>query len=99
MSKDEHRGITTKGTPWSELEGEQPPNPSMRELSNSQTSKCGWWIDIGVEPLARALKEAMALTDEERHEMGVRGRKLVEEKYTWNAVVKAMVKGYEGIGF
>ena len=27
--------------------------------------------------------------------MGARGRKLVEEKYTWDAVVKAMVKGYE----
>ena len=42
--------ITTKGTPWRELE----------------ERKCGWWIDIGVEPLACALKEAMALTDDER---------------------------------
>jgi len=74
--------ITTKGTPWHELEEHQ----------------CGWWIDTGVEPLVKALEAAMALSDVERREMGERGRKLVEKKYTWDAVVKAMVKGYEGLG-
>ena len=73
--------ITTKGTPWQELED----------------WKCGWWIDVGVEPLVAALKDAMALSDAERHEMGERGRRLVEEKYTWDAVVKKMVEGYEGV--
>ena len=70
--------ITTKGAPWSELEDHQ----------------CGWWIDIGAEPLATALKQAMSLDDAQRREMGARGRALVEEKYTWDAVVKAMIKGY-----
>ena len=37
--------ICTKGAPWKELE----------------THKCGWWIDIGVESLAVALKESMSL--------------------------------------
>ena len=73
--------ITTKGAPWQELE----------------TRKCGWWIDVGVGPLANVLKDAMSLTDVERHEMGERGRRLVEEKYTWDAVVKVMVKGYEEV--
>jgi len=73
--------ITTKGTPWSELD----------------ERGCGWWIDVGVESLAVALKEAMPLDDAQLREMGARGRKLVEEKYTWNAVVKAMVKGYEEV--
>ena len=73
--------IATKGTPWGELE----------------ERKCGWWIDIGVEPLANALKEAISLTDAERHEMGLRGRMLVEKKYTWDAVVKAIIKGYKDI--
>lgn len=73
--------ITTKGTPWRELE----------------TLKCGWWIDIGVEPLTAALKEAFSLDDAMHREMGSRGHALVEEKYTWDAVVKTMVKGYEGI--
>ena len=37
----------------------------------------------------------MALDDAHRREMGARGCTLVEEKYTWAAVVKEMVKGYE----
>ena len=81
--------ITTKGTPWGELE----------------TWKCGKWIDLpeeGSNPsdwpaLVTALMEMMSLSDAERREMGERGRKLVEEKYTWEAVVKAMVEGYERV--
>jgi len=73
--------ITTRGTPWNELEDH----------------KCGWWIDIGAEPLANALKDAISLTDNERREMGLRGRKLVEEKYTWGAVVDALVNGYKKV--
>ena len=73
--------ITTKGTPWQELE----------------ERKCGWWIDIGVEPLAAALKKAMSLSDAERHEMGVHGRALVEEKYTWDAVVNSLIVGYKSL--
>ena len=81
--------ITTKGTPWKELEDR----------------KCGWWIDLpeeGSNPsnwtmLVSALEGVMLMSDDERREMGERGRRLVEEKYTWDAVVKAMVKGYETI--
>ena len=82
--------ITTKGTPWSELEAE----------------KCGKWIDLpaeGLNPpsvwstLVSALECMMSMPDDERREMGKRGRKLVEEKYTWDAVVKMMTKGYECI--
>ena len=79
--------ITTKGTPWAELE----------------EYKCGKWIDLPAEDsnpstweaLDEALDSVMAMSDAERSEMGMRGRKLVEEKYTWDAVCKAMVRGYE----
>lgn len=73
--------ICTKGAPWVELE----------------TYRCGWWIDMGVAPLVVALREAMLLTNEERAAMGARGRKLVEEKYTWKAVCAAMIEGYRKI--
>ena len=81
--------ITTKGTPWRELEDR----------------KCGKWIDLPAEDsnpsawpaLVTALKEMMAMSDDERQQMGERGRKLVEDKYTWAAVVKEMVKGYESL--
>ncbi len=74
--------ITTRGTPWKELE----------------TYRCGWWIDIGVEPLAEALKEAMGLSDEERQAMGSRGHQLIEEKYTWPAIGRKMAEAYRELG-
>jgi len=85
--------ITTKGTPWHELEGY---TNSQLTTHNSQL-KCGWWIDVGVEPLVKALDAAISLSDAERREMGERGRRLVEEKYTWDAVVKKVVEGYERV--
>lgn len=71
--------IATRETPWDEL----------------PRSGCGWWVDVGVKPLAETLKSAIALSDQERHAMGARGRDLVEKKYTWDAVVKKMIEGYE----
>lgn len=70
--------ITTKGTPWQEL----------------HTHKCGWWIDIGVEPLAAALREATSLSDQERYDMGQRGRHLVEENYGWPKIGRDMKAVY-----
>ena len=59
--------------------------------------RAGWWIDVGVESLVAALREATSLSDEERMAMGRVGRKLIEEKYTWPSVARLMVKGYEGL--
>ena len=58
--------ITTKGAPWSDL----------------VTYDCGWWIDVGLDPLIVALKQAIALSCEERQAMGQRGRKLIEQHYS-----------------
>ena len=73
--------ICTKGAPWEELE----------------INKCGWWIEIGVEPLMRALQCVMSIDDKTHHDMGERGYWLVKERYTWDAVVKTMMKGYEDL--
>ena len=81
--------ITTKGTPWSDL----------------NDRKCGWWIDLPVvgsspavwQEFDDALVNAMSMSDKDRGEMGERGRRLVEEKYTWEAVVKNVVVGYGSI--
>jgi glycosyltransferase involved in cell wall biosynthesis len=70
--------ITTKGAPWEEL----------------RTHECGWWIDFGVEPLAAALREAMALSDDQRRNMGERGRRLVEENYGWPKIGRDMKAVY-----
>ena len=70
-------------------------NSRTNELPPAHTGRAGWWIDIGVEPLAEALKEAMGLSDEERRTMGEDGRRLVEAKYTWPAIAEQMKTAYE----
>lgn len=70
--------ITTRATPWEEL----------------QTHRCGWWIDTGVEPLAEALRQALALPDDERQAMGRRGRALVGARYSWESVAQQMAQVY-----
>lgn len=73
--------ITTKGCPWAEIE----------------ERKCGWWIERDAESLAATLREAIALTDSERAEMGKRARALIHEKYSWDAIGKKMKRAYEEV--
>lgn len=73
--------ITSENTPWQEV----------------VERRCGWWVSNEPASLSAVLGQLMSLSDEDRQKMGARGRALVEEKFTWNAVVKAMVKGYEEI--
>ena len=47
--------------------------------------------------LRQSSSRSEGIPESARYEMGARGRRLVEEKYTWDAVVKAMVKGYEEV--
>ena len=70
--------ITTTGAPWRDLE----------------THACGWWVEIGVDPLAAALAEATALPDEARRAMGERGRALIERDYSWSRVAEEMSAVY-----
>jgi glycosyltransferase involved in cell wall biosynthesis len=70
--------ITTKGLPWSDLE----------------THGCGWWIEIGVEPLVEALRTATEMPDVQRSAMGRRGRALIAEHYTWDSSAKKMTDVY-----
>ena len=72
--------ITTRGAPWADLEAQ----------------RCGWWIDIGAEPLAEALRTAMALSDDERRTMGERGREYVR-RYDWSAIARDTVAVYSWV--
>ena len=71
--------ITTKGAPWSDL----------------VEYKAGWWIDIGVDPLRKALIEALSMKREMLQQMGDNGRRLVDECYSWNQVGTRMESAYE----
>ena len=70
--------ITTHGTPWSGL---------VRE-------GCGWWIELGVEPLAQALEAATALSREELRARGERGRAWMRRDFSWDSIALSMVEVY-----
>jgi len=55
---------------------------------------CGWWVDVGAEPLAAALGAALGLSDDERAALGKRGRAHVERRYRWDVVGREMTALY-----
>ena len=71
--------ITTRATPWQELEERH----------------CGWWIETGIDPLICSLREALGLQSGALREMGIRGRELVQERYDWKAIGITMLQVYE----
>lgn len=73
--------ITTKGSPWEDL----------------ITHNSGWWVDIGVEPLVHALNNAIHLSVAERQQMGLNGRRLIQEHYSIEGVSQKMIHLYEWI--
>lgn len=72
--------ITTRGAPWADLE----------------TYDCGWWVDIGIEPLVQALRKAMAITDDERQMMGARGREYVR-RFDWDGIARQTLDVYRWV--
>lgn len=73
--------ITTKGAPWQGL----------------HTHRCGWWIDIGVEPLVAALHEATTLPPDTLRTMGQRGRVYVEQNFGWPGIAQQMLSVYRWV--
>ena len=84
--------IASKATPWSELEGRDAVS-SSRASKGSQ--RCGWWVENDPASLATAVSTMMALSDNERKSIGVNGRMLVSNKYTWPAVAQQMAQVYD----
>lgn len=70
--------IATKGTPWGDV----------------VEHRCGWWVEYSAEEIGKAIGEAKRMERGKLEAMGERGRKLVEEKYTWEAVGKGMKEEY-----
>lgn len=73
--------IVSNTTPWGDL----------------KKHGCGWWIDVGVEPLCAALEQAMELTDDQRRQMGQRARRIIEEKYSWPVIAGQMRELYRWV--
>lgn len=73
--------LTTTGCPWQELE----------------TEGCGWWVEPTVASLEAGLQAALGAGSEELRAMGMRGRRLVEEKYQWPGIAERMLEFYRWI--
>lgn len=73
--------IATTGSPWEEL----------------NTEKCGWWVEYNQDAITEAVRKALSTPVQDLHEMGLRGRKLMEERYSVEAVAKKMKSTYEWV--
>lgn len=70
--------ITTKAAPWKVLE----------EIG------CGWWINVGVRPLASALEEAFKLESTERYLMGRNGIDYARQEFDWSRISTSFMNLY-----
>lgn len=73
--------ITTKGAPWRELE----------------TQRAGWWIEPTIPALVDAIRSATSLSGDERRAMGLRGKSLVQSRYSWESVARKTADVYRWI--
>lgn len=71
--------ITTTAAPWAEL----------------HSRRCGWWTEPTLESLSPALREASQAPREVLHEMGARGRALIDERYSPAATTSDMLAVYD----
>ena len=60
-----------------------------------ETHGCGWWIDANGAALAQAIMDATERSDEQRREMGRRGRAFVARAYAKNRLAERMRAVYE----
>lgn len=71
--------IATTGAPWKDLEDYQ----------------CGWWVEYNQTAITKAVQSALETSVDELYAMGVRGKKLMKDKYSIEAVTKQMKEVYE----
>ena len=73
--------IATTGSPW-------------RELNDC---RCGWWVEYTQKAITNAVEMALDATEEQLALMGDKGRKLMEDRYSVEAVAECFEQLYEWI--
>lgn len=71
--------ITTKGAPWADIEEYQ----------------CGYWIERDKEALKKAISKLSQKNEDELEQMGLNGRKLIEQKYSSRIMAKQLYEIYK----
>ena len=66
--------VVTKGAPWKKIE----------------ENGCGYWVDVSVDGIADGLARMMRLTDEQRWEMGAKGKAWTQQEFDWEKIAKAI---------
>ena len=70
--------IATTGSPWKEL--------NERE--------CGWWVEYSQEAITAAVEKALEVSEEQLARMGNNGRRLMEDRYSVEAVAECFEQLY-----
>lgn len=73
--------IATTGAPWKDL----------------VDYKCGWWVKYSQKAITKAVTAALETPSDKLHDMGLRGKQLMKDKYSIEAVAKQMKEMYEWI--
>lgn len=73
--------VTTKGAPWQILEN----------------VGAGRWVDVSVEAIRDGLMDVLSRSDDERADMGARGRKYVIDNLSWPSIAKRHIAAYRDI--
>lgn len=73
--------IATYGSPWKEL----------------NTHNCGWWVEYSQDSITKAIQSALHTSTNELKQMGINGRKLMEQSYSIEAVATQMMDLYKWI--
>lgn len=73
--------IASKGMPWQELE----------------KYNCGWWVDNDQETINRTMLQAALITENNRVQMGINGKKLIREEYSVQILGQKMKNLYEWV--
>lgn len=73
--------ITTKNAPWKCILEE----------------KCGWWIELSVENLVKAIIEGMQMSDQERHALGKKSRECIIRNFSVSSTAEKTMQLYKWI--
>lgn len=71
--------ITTTGCPWEDL----------------HKFDCGWWINLDVEEISKALSAYFSTSDDRKEELSMNAIRLVNSKFKWESIAKSFVSMYE----
>lgn len=73
--------IVGRGAPWQRVE----------------ERGCGWWIENSVQEVTTTLRKTLSLSTQELDERGRRGRRWMEEEFSWSGIAEDMAAAYQWI--